>query len=347
MAARRLILLTIFVAAPAFAQSGLTGTWTGTYAVSIQIAGCQNKTFSWNGNATFVLLQAGGGVTGRIDLTNFTLIKNNCTTSATELTRLVFGTVNNSLLTLAVPNDPSAWSFSGTPGGNSMTLSLSDPNGLTGTFTLSRNAGNPATSFTGMWSGNYALSDVCPNGTTKKNYTGTFTLALTQVGSHAAGAVTLTNVPLYDQNCATIANLTQTLSVAGSVDGSTFTGAAFDPSGLFDFPLTITGNMVTVSGASATSTTGTFTIAQSSMNVPAADFSGHYDGNYAESDNGFASCVNVGQVNFSDVASVDLIQAGSMVSGVLVLEPWRLFPTASATARSSMAANKRCRFTAR
>jgi len=320
MAARRLILLAMFIAAPALAQSGLTGTWTGTYSMSIQISGCQNKTFSWTGNATFVLLQAGSGVTGRIDLTNFTFINNNCTTNSAELTRLVFGTVNNSLLTLGVPNDPSVWLISGTPSGNNMTLSLGDPNGLTGTFTLSRLTGNPTTSFTGTWSGNYALSDVCPNGTTKKNYSGTFTLALTQTGSNAAGAVTMTNVPLYDSNCGTIANLTQTLSVAGSVDGATFTGAAFDPSGLFDFPLTITGNTVTVSGSSSTSTSGTFTIAQSSTQPPASDFSGHYDGTYAESDNGFAICVNVGAVNFQGAASVNLIQAGNMVSGVLVLE---------------------------
>jgi hypothetical protein len=320
MAARRLILAAMLFAAPAFAQSGLTGTWTGTYAVSIQLSGCQNKTFSWMGNATFVLLQAGSGVTGRIDLANFTFINNNCTTNTAELTRLVFGTVNNSLLTLAVPNDPSVWAISGTPSGNSMTLSLTDPNGLTGTFTLSRNSGNPTTSFTGTWTGDYSLTDVCPNGTTKKNYSGAFTMALTQAGSNAAGVVTMTNVPLYDNNCATIANLTQTLSVAGSVDGSTFTGAAYDPSGLFDFPISISGTTVTVSGSSTTGTAGTFTLTQSSTQQPSSDFSGHFDGSYQESDNGFSQCVNVGAVNFQGAASVNLIQAGNMVSGALILE---------------------------
>ena len=321
MAARKLILLlAACIAAPAFAQGGLTGAWTGTYSQSIQVAGCQNKTFSWSGNATFVLVQTGNGVTGRIDLANYTFINSNCTTTTGDLTRIVFGGVNNSLLTLAVPNDSSLWSISGTPSGDSMTLSLTDVNGLTGTFTLSRAGGNPTASFTGTWSGNYALSDVCPNGTTKKNYNGAFTLALKQAGSNAAGVVTMTNVPLYDQSCSTIANLTQTMAVAGSINGSTFAGAVYDPSGLFDFPLTMTGSTVTVSGYSLTGTAGTFTLTQSGTSSPASDFSGHYDGSYSESDNGFALCFNVGQVNFSDAASVDLIQAGNMVAGALVLE---------------------------
>ena len=319
MEPRKLILLAMFVAAPAFAQSGLTGTWTGTYALSIQISGCQNKTFSWNGNATLVLAQAGSGVTGRLDLTNFTFINSNCTTTTGELSQIVFGTLNNSLLSLAVPNDPNGWTISGTPSGNSMTLALSDANGLTGTFTLSR-SGNTNVSFTGTSTGNYSLTDVCPNGTTKKSYSGTATLALTQVGSNAAGVMTLTNVPLYDQNCSTIASLPQTLTVAGTINGGTFTGAAYDPTALFDFPLTITGNTVTVSGFSQTGTAGTFTLTQSDANSPASDFSGHFDGSYAESDNGFSFCVNVGQVNFNGAASVDLIQAGNMVSGALVLE---------------------------
>jgi len=114
------------------------------------------------------------------------------------------------------------------------------------------------------------------------------------------------------------------MSVAGTLSGATFTGAAFDPTGSFDFPFTATigsgGLTGTASGFSATTTTGTFTLTQSSAQVPASNFSGHFQGTYMESDNGLAFCFNVGTVNFTDAASVSIVQAGNAVSGVLVLE---------------------------
>jgi hypothetical protein len=315
----RSVAVTILIASSAAAQSGVTGTWSGTYAMSIQVGSCQNKTFTWSGNATVTFLQSGASVTGRIDLTNFTFLNNNCTTTSAELTKVVFGT-DGSTLTLAVPNDPNGWQFSGPVGA----LQLSDVNGLTGSLSLTRVSGVPAADFTGSWSGNYNFSDVCPSGSGNKSYTGAFTLALTQSGDTAGGVLTMTNVPLYDQNCSTLATLTQQLAVAGSVSGSTFTGAAFDPAGTFDFPFTATigssGITGSAAGASPTTTTGTFTLTQSSAQVPASDFSGRFEGTYAESDNGLALCFNVGTVNFQDAAALDLVQAGSAVSGALILE---------------------------
>ena len=314
----------MFVAAPALAQSGLTGNWSGTYSVSIQLAACSNKTFSWNGNASVTLLQAGSAVTGRVDLTNFTFFSSTCTTSSSELTKEIAGTTDGSTLTAAVPNDPNGWQLTGPVGGGTITLQLTDANGLTGTFTLTRATGNiPTTDFTGSWSGNYSFNDICPNGS-KIGYTGTMTLGLTQSGENVAGVMTMSNVPLYDQNCATIANLSAVMSVAGTVSGSTFTGVAFDPTGSFDFPFTATigsaGLTGTATGFSATTTTGTFNLTQSSPQAPASDFSGHFDGTYMETDNGLAQCFNVGNVNFADNASVSIVQAGNAISGVLVLE---------------------------
>src|SRR5207302_6236484 len=163
-------------------------------------------------------------------LTNFTFFNNNCTTTSAELTRVVLGSTDGSTLMLAVPNDPNAWQVSGPVSA----LQLSDPNGLTGTLGLTRVTGVPSADFTGTWAGNYNFSDVCPNGG-NKSYTGAFTVALTQSGNGAGGVLTMTNVPLYNQSCATIATLTQQLAVAGTVSGPTFSGGAFDPAGTFDF----------------------------------------------------------------------------------------------------------------
>src|SRR5581483_8972353 len=94
--------------------------------------------------------------------------------------------------------------------------------------------------------------------------------------------------------------------------------------GSFDFPFSATigssGMSGTASGSSATRTAGTFTLTQSGAQKPASDFSDHFEGNYQESDNGFALCFNVGNVNFDGAASVSLVQAGNAVSGALVLE---------------------------
>src|SRR5437667_2572990 len=325
MATRKLLIAMMLVAAPAVAQTGLTGSWNGTYALSIQLSACQNKTFTWSGNASVTLLQAGSSLTGRSDLTNFTFFNNNCTTTAGEITNDLFGTTDGSTLSLAVLNDPKGWQLTGTVNADSIVLQLSDVNGLTGSLNLARTSGAvPAVDVTGSWSGTYSFTDVCPNGSTKKSYSGSLTLGLTQVGSTAAGVLTITNVPLYDQNCSTIANLTQAMSVAGVVSGSTFTGVAFDPSGLFDFPMAATigssGMSGTVAGASPTSTTGTFNLTQSGTQAPASDFSGRYDGTYSESDNGLAFCFNIGTVPFAGTASMSLVQAGTAISGAVILE---------------------------
>ena len=313
----------LLIAGPAAAQSGLTGNWSGTYTASIQLAACQNKTFNWNGNASVTLLQTGSAVTGRLDLTNFTFFSSSCTTSSAELSKEVIGTTTGTTLNVAVPNDPNSWQFTGTISGDNITLQLTDPNGLTGSFTLARVAGTAGVDFTGSWSGTYTLNDVCPNGA-KIGYSGTMTLGLTQSGSTAQGVMAMSKVPLYDQTCSVIANLPVDMAVAGTVSGSTFTGVAFDPTGSFDFPFTATlgssGISGTATGFSATTTTGTFTLTQSSPQPPVSDFSGHYEGSYTESDNGLAFCFNVGNVNFADAASVDVVQAGNAISGALVLE---------------------------
>src|SRR5215467_6596320 len=104
MATRKLILPMMLIAAPAFAQSGITGNWSGTYTARIQLSACQNKTFTWSGAASLTLLQAGAAVTGRLDLTNFTFFSSNCTTSSAELTKEFVGTTDGTSLTLDVPN---------------------------------------------------------------------------------------------------------------------------------------------------------------------------------------------------------------------------------------------------
>ncbi len=308
------------IAIPAAAQS-VTGNWSGTYSFSVAVSSCSNKTFTASGNVSATLLQTGTSVSGRLDLANFISIDSNCNATTIESTRAVAGTISGSTLLLSVPNSANATQYQGTINGNSITLQWANAAGATGTVSLTKASGTaPAVDVTGSWSGNYSFTDTCLNNTTSK-YSGTFTLGLTQSGSTVGGVVAMQNVPLYDQNCATLATLTQVMAVAGSVSGSTFTGVVYDPTGSFDFPISATvasGSMNgTASGFSATNTTGTFTLTQSSTAPPAADFGGSYEGTYTETDNETFTCLNIASLTYSGNASLTIIQAGNNVAGWL------------------------------
>ena len=103
----RLAFALAFIALPAFAQ-GLTGNWSGTYTFSIQLASCQNKTFTWSGNASLMLLQSGKAVSGRIDLTNYTLFSSSCNTSIGEVTHDLIGAISwyEAALHMYTPGSP-------------------------------------------------------------------------------------------------------------------------------------------------------------------------------------------------------------------------------------------------
>jgi hypothetical protein len=307
-------------AIPAAAQS-VNGTWSGTYSFSVQVSACSNKTFTAAGNTSMTLLQTGTSVSGRIDLANFLALDSKCNASTAELTRVINGTISGSNIAFNVPNSPNATQFQGTINGDTITALWSDLAGATGTLSLTRTASDaPAVDVTGAWSGNYSFTDRCANGATQK-YSGALTLGVTQSGATAGGVVTMQNVPLYDQNCSTIATLNVVMAAAGTISGSTFTGGVYDPSGSFDFPISATvanGSMNgTVSGASGTSTTGTFTLTQASATPPAADFGGTYEGTYTESDNETFTCGNIATLTFSGNASLTIIQAGNDVAGWL------------------------------
>jgi hypothetical protein len=309
---------------PASAQTSLTGTWSGTYTFSIQLSACQNKTFTSSGNVAVTFLQTGTSLVGRADLTNALVFGGTCNPGNGEVAHVLLGTVGTTGITWHYPNNPNGTQFSGTVDGNTIAAQISDFNGGSGSLTMTRTSADaPAVDLTGTWTGNSSLSDICPNGA-KTSYTGPFTLALVQSGNSAAGVVTMENVPLYDQNCATIANLTMSMAAAGVVSGSTFTGAVFDPWGSFDFPISATisnaGMSGTVTGVSQTSTAGTFTLTRSSTQPPASDFAGSYDGSYNETDNETFTCLNIGSLSYSGNASVSIVQAGNAVSGSLIFE---------------------------
>jgi hypothetical protein len=317
-------LVALLITVSAAAQSGPTGNWSGTYTYSIQVSGCQNKTFASSGNISATLLQSGTSLSGRIDFTNLLVFSGNCNPVNQEFTSVIVGSVAGSSIDWRIPNDSTGTQFSGTIDGSSITAQISDAFGGSGSLTITRTSGDaPAADLTGTWSGNYSFTDRCSNGATKA-YTGTFTLGLTQSGSKAGGVVTMQNVPLYDQNCTTITLLNMSLSAAGAVSGSTFTGGVYDPSGSFEFPIQATISNVamngTVQGANGTSTTGTFTLTKGSSVPPASDFSGSYDGSYNEVDNDGAFCFNVGSLAYDGAASVSIVQAGNAVSGTLIFE---------------------------
>jgi hypothetical protein len=321
---RVLSLAALLISSSAAAQSDPTGNWTGTYTFSVQLSACQNKTFASSGNVALSLLQTGTSLSGRIDLTNLLLFNGNCNPVAGELTREVVGTISGSSFMLSFPNDSNITQFSGSIAGNSITAQISDASGGSGSLTMTRASGDPpALDLTGTWSGNYNFTDRCPNGGTQ-SYAGALTLGLTQSGANAGGVVTIQNVPLYDQSCKKITSLNMSLAAAGMVSGSTFTGVVFDPSGSFDFPISATVTSAamsgTVAGASATATTGTFSLSRGSTAAPGSDLSGAYNGSYSEVDDERAFCINIGSLSFDGAASLSIVQAGNAVSGWLIFQ---------------------------
>lgn len=311
----------LLISPAAFAQSGVTGNWSGTYNYSITVSSCSNKTYTSSGNTTVTLMQTGTSITGRMDIANFLAFNNSCSPSPTEVTTVIVGTVNGSAIALSVPNDSNVPQFSGSVSGNTIALDWTDANGGTGAVQLTRVAGDaPSVDVTGTWTGNYNFTDRCSNGKTQ-SYAGPVTMGLAQSGSNAGGVLAMQSVPLYDQNCSKITTLDMAMVVGGSVSGSTFTGGVVDPSGSFEFPInsTISSNAMngTVNGASATNTTGTFTLTRSDSSRPASDFSGSYEGSYTEADNETFTCLNIGTLQFSGDASLSIVQAGSTASGWL------------------------------
>lgn len=317
-------LAALLVAGSARAQNGPTGNWSGTYSSSIQLSGCQNKTFTSSGNVSLTFLQNGAALVGRMDLTNVLVFNGNCTPTTQEVTRVILGTVDGNNLVWRFPNDSNGTEYNGTIGGDGITAQSSNVYGGTGTLSLTRNpATAPAADLTGSWTGSYAFTDQCSSGVSLP-YSGALTLGLTQNGNDASGVVTMQNVPLYDQNCQKITTLNMSLTTAGVVSGTTFTGGVFDPAGTFEFPISatigsgaLTGN---VTGANLTSTSGTFTLSRSSMAPPPADFAGSYDGTYSESDNDSLFCFNVAGLAFDGPASLSIVQSGDAISGSLVFE---------------------------
>jgi hypothetical protein len=315
------VVFAVLISSTASAQTP-TGQWSGTYTLSIPVSSCQNKTFTSSGNVTATFLQSGTSLLGRIDLTNVVLPDSNCKTTTSEVTSSIMGMISGSSITWNFPNDQFATQFAGSIVGDSIVAQITDNSGGTGSLTMTRATGDPAAvDVTGSWTGTYSFTDRCSNGGTQ-TYTGAMTLGLTQSGVNAGGVMTMQNVPLYDQSCRKITSLTVQLGAAGTISGSTFNGAAFDPTGSFEFPVTATINATTMSGtvagANTTSTTGTFSLMRANAAVPASDLSGTYEGSYTETDNVTSTCLNFGALRFTGSATLSLAQAGTEVAGVIV-----------------------------
>jgi hypothetical protein len=318
-----LLFAVMFVAFHAPAQSALNGKWTGTYSLNFQVSGC-SATFTMNGNATLMLLQTGTSFTGRMDLTNVMLFGSTCTPTLVERAMPIVGAVDGSDVTWHMSTDPNGAQFDGTLNGNVLSVQVTGSSGGTGTATFTRADVDPqAADLTGTWSGTYAFTDRCANGSTK-SYSGQWTFGLKQSAGFASGVVTMTNVPLYDQNCATVTLQTLSLTAAGVVTGSTISAAVYDPSGLFDFAITATrsgGSLKgSVAGVSDTSTAGDFTSGIVASTAPDTAFAGGYAGTYTESDNLVGFCANIATVRFSGPATVSVAQSGNAVSAVILFD---------------------------
>lgn len=321
----------IFVAAllicvPAAAQSGLTGNWSGTYSFTTgPVAGCSNKTFTTSGNVTVTFFQIDSSLAGRMDLTNLLDFNGGCNPTKVEFTSVISGSTDGTSVAWTFPNDSNGTAFNGTAAGGTITASISDASGDSGTVTLTRTPADAATAdATGSWSGTYNFTDVCPNGSTKKSYSGGMTLALTQANGRASGVALMQSVPLYDQNCTNLATLDMVMEVAGTVSGSTFNGGVYDPSGSFEFPITATIANGAISGspsgANETSTTGTFNLTQSSSQPGVSDFTGAYDLSYDEVDDETSLCFNIAALAYSGTGVVRVVQAGDLVTGSITME---------------------------
>jgi hypothetical protein len=314
----------LLIPCTASAQTNPTGNWSGTYTYSIQVSSCQNKTFTSSGNVSATFFQIGNSLSGRIDFTNLLVFNGNCSPVNQEITSVVIGSISSTGINWRFVNDSNQTNFVGTNDGKTITAKISDVFGGTGSVTMTQpSVGAPSVDINGSWSGTYTFTDRCTNGVTV-SYAGPFTLGISQSGNRAGGVVTMQNVPLYDQTCKKITTLNMALTAAGTVSGSSFSGAVYDPSGSFEFPVqAIVSNGAmsgTVQGASQTSTAGTFTLTRGNASPPATDFSGSYDGSYNEIDNDGQFCFNVGFLTFDGNASVSLVQAGTSVSGSIAFE---------------------------
>jgi hypothetical protein len=317
-----LAMLAAVVAMPAGAQTGVTGTWTGIYNYSITPSGC-NKTITSTGNVTVTFLQVDSTLSGTTILSDLQIFTAACTTTKQDFGTSLTGSITGTNVSWGLLNDADVTQFTGTRSGEVINATIADNSGGTGTLTLTRSGAPAAVDTTGSWNGSYNLTDRCSNGGTQ-NYSGALTLSATQSGTPFDGVMTMTNVPLYDQNCQKILSETLALSTAGSVNASTLTGAVFEPAGSFELPVTIAVNGATmtgtVGGANLTSTTGTFTLSRSSSQKPDATYTGTYSGTYAETDNTAPFCFNIGSLSFDGPATLALLQSGNGVSGTLTID---------------------------
>src|SRR5450432_2057635 len=176
-------LAALIFASTAAAQSNPTGSWSGTYTLTLQVSSCSNKTFTSSGNITAAFLETGTSMAGRIDLTNVVLPNSNCVATTSEVTSAVVGTVSGSSIAWSIPSSSNGTQFNGSIVGNSSVAQISDANGGTGSLTMTRTSGDaPAVDLTGTWSGTYSFTDRCSNNATQ-SYTGAMTIGLTQSGS--------------------------------------------------------------------------------------------------------------------------------------------------------------------
>ncbi|MEO8034538.1 MAG: hypothetical protein ABI837_08895 [Acidobacteriota bacterium] len=310
------------VSASAIAQTALTGTWTGTYSYSIAPAGC-NKTFASNGNVAVTFLQNTSVISGTMVLSDLQMFTGTCTTTRGDFPDVLSGILTGNAVSWSLLNDADFTEFIGVRNGDTISATITDVSGGSGTLTLNRTGGPaPAIDSSGSWSGSYNFTDRCSNGGVQ-NYSGSMKLGVLQAGPAYNGVLTMDNVPLYDRSCQKVASETLTLSTAGNVSSSTLSGAVFEPAGSFEFPLSITTDGTTmtgaVSGASQTSTTGTFTLTRSSSQRPDTGFTGTYQGSYTERDNVAPFCFNVATLSFGGAAAIAVTQAGNAVSGTLTL----------------------------
>jgi hypothetical protein len=168
----------------------------------------------------------------------------------------------------------------------------------------------------GAWTGQYAVTDHCDNGTTFSS-SGIATASFSQSGSSVTGTITLHNATFSQggQDCADLANpATITVSIEGTVSGESFTGLLHPIAG-GPVPLTgsIDSNSLTLSFPRQPVTSGTFTLARAQTTT--ADMRGDWAGQYAVTDH----CDNGTTFSSNGTATASFSQNGSSVTGTVTL----------------------------
>lgn len=173
---------------------------------------------------------------------------------------------------------------------------------------------------TGTWTGTFNSTGRCGNGVPRSD-TGDMLLALSRNGSCVIGAATIEG-PILNDACQVIGHLTAPLPITGTITGNVLTATIQIPFAVRDESTTmsltgiLTTNTLNVT-FSDSEMSGSASLGHTNTSSPVDSLSGSYFGTYAIDTPAHDSCPALA---YSAASRVSLAQAGSSITGLLVLD---------------------------